>query len=143
MTSKNWQIAHWVYLALLGCLMPICVLLNIFPCSPIPTYFTLQSIARVPDPKTIRCLNQDAISLATRYSHIVTDWLLLPVPLIIIYRLQMPVGRKIRLMLVFCLGFISSAASIVRNVLVTRQTNQFDVTCEFLQSGVRGEDSSC
>ncbi|KAI4217985.1 MAG: hypothetical protein L6R36_009180 [Xanthoria steineri] len=132
MTSKNWQIAHWVYLALLGCLMPICVLLNIFPCSPIATYFTLQSIARVPDPKTIRCLNQDAISLATRYSHIVTDWLLLPVPLIIIYRLQMPVGRKIRLMLVFCLGFISSAASIVRNVLVTRQTNQFDVTCEFL-----------
>lgn len=100
-------------------------------------------MAQVPDRKTIRCLDQDAISLATRYSHIVTDWLLLPVPLIIIYRLQMPVGKKVRLMLVFCLGFISSVASIVRNVLVTRETSPFDVTCELPQSDLRGEGSSC
>lgn len=143
MASKSWQMAHWIYLARLGCLMPICVLLNIFLCSPIATYFTLQSMARVPDRNTIRCLDQDAISLATRYLHIVTDWLLLPVPLIIIYRLQMPLGKKVRLMLVFCLGFISSVASIVRNVLVTRQISLFDVTCELLQSDIRGEGSSC
>lgn len=130
MTSKKWQIAHWTYLALLICIMPICVFLNIFPCSPIATYFTLQSIAEVADPKTIKCLDQNAISLATRYLHIVTDWLLLPVPLIIIWRLQMPVSRKVRLMLVFCVGLISSIASIIRNVLTERLTTDIDITCK-------------
>ena len=130
MTSKNWQIAHWTYLILLVSLMAICVFLNIFPCSPIATYFTLQSIAEVPDPTTIKCLNQNAISLATRICHIVTDWLLLPVPLIIIWRLQMPFSRKIRLMLVFCVGFISSLASIIRCVLVEERTSDIDITCK-------------
>ena len=43
----------------------------------------------------INCLDQNAISLTTRHCHIVTDWLLLPVPLIIIWRLQMHFSRKI------------------------------------------------
>ena len=139
MASKHWKTAHWVYLALLGCLLPICVLLNIFPCSPIATYFSLQAIARVPDGQTIRCLDRDAINFTTttRYVHIVTDWLLLPVPLIIIYKLQMPVGKKVRLMLVFCLGFISSVASIIRNVLESQRTSTFDASCEFLQTNAR------
>lgn len=131
MTSNKWQIAHWTYLALLICIMPICVFLNIFPCSPIATYFTLQSIAEVADPKTIKCLDQNAISLATRYLHIITDWLLLPVPLIIIWRLQMPVSRKVRLMLVFCVGLISSVASIIRNVLTERLVTDVDVTYDY------------
>lgn len=128
MTSKRWQIAHWTYLALLLCLSPICVFLNVFTCKPFATAFTLQAIAKVQDPRTIKCLNTEAISLSTRYLHIITDWLLLPVPLIIIWRLQMPFPRKIRLMLVFCVGFVSSVASIVRNALVSRAT--LDITCK-------------
>ena len=127
MASKNWQRAHLTYLALLVCLMPICVFLNMFACSPVATTYTLQAVALVLDPRTIKCLNQDAISLATRTVHIVTDWLLLPVPLIIIYRLQMPLRKKLRLGFVFCLGLISSIATIVRNVLITQVTT--DLTC--------------
>ena len=130
MTSKKWQIAHWTYLVILVCLMAICVMLNIFPCSPIATYFTLQSVAEVPDPTTIKCLNLNAISLAIRIRHTVTDWLLLPVPLIITWQLQMPLSRKIRLMLVFCVGFISSLASIIRNVLTQELTSDVDVICK-------------
>lgn len=128
MTSKRWQTAHWTYLALLLCLFPICVSLNIFTCKPFATGFTLQAIAKVQDPRKIKCLNADAISLSTRYFHIVTDWLLLPVPLIIIWRLQMPLPRKIRLMLVFLVGLVSSFASIVRNVLVSE--TKLDYTCK-------------
>lgn len=131
MTSKNWQIAHWIYLALLGCLTPACVFFNIFPCSPIAAYFSLQSIAQVADPRTIKCLDQEAIGLATRYVHIITDWLLLPVPLIVIFKLQMPLGKKIRLMLVFCVGFISSLASIIRNVLTVRLESRPDITYDY------------
>ena len=132
MTSKRWQIAHWMYLALLITIMPISVFLNVFPCSLIATYFTLQSIAAVPHPRTTKCLDQNAISLATRILHIVTDWLLLAVPLIIIWRLQMPLSRKLRLMLVFTVGIVSSVATIIRNVLTQRLTNgaTADSTCK-------------
>ena len=101
-----------------------------FACSPVATTYTLQAVASIANPRTIRCLDQNAISLATRTVHIVTDWLLLPVPLIIIYRLQMPLKRKLRLGFVFCLGLISSIATIVRNVLITKVTT--DMTCEYM-----------
>lgn len=128
MTSKKWQMAHWTYLALLTCFMPICIFLNIFSCSPTAVFFSLQYIGKIHDPRTIKCLDEDVISLAPRIIHIVTDWLLLPVPLIIIWRLQMPLARKLRLMLVFCVGLISSVASIMRNILSERVTT--DLTCK-------------
>ena len=132
MTSRNWQIAHWIYLALLLILLPTCVLLGTFRCSPISTGFTLQAIARVPGSKAIKYLNVGAINTATRSLHIITDWLLLPVPIIIIWQLQMRLSQKIRLMLVFCLGVISSIASIMRNVLISRVT--LDTNCMSLIS---------
>ena len=60
--------------------------------------------------------------------NIITDWFLLPVPLIIIWRLQIPLSWKIRLILVFCMSFISSIASIIRNILLGRIGG--DVTCK-------------
>ena len=132
MTSRSWKIAHWFYLALLACLMPICVFLNMFPCSPVASNYTLRSIASLPDPRVVKCLNLKAVSLTTRTLHIVTDWLLVPVPLIIIYRLQMPLKKKLRLGFVFSVGIISSVAAIVRNVLINRVTT--DLTCKSILS---------
>lgn len=130
LTSRRWQIAHWTYLALLMSALPVCVFLDTFACSPGGVVFSLQAIAKVPDPGTIKCLNFRSISVATRTLHIVTDWLLLPVPIIILWQLQMPLSRKIRLTLIFCVGVISSIASIMRNILVDRVTP--DLTCMFL-----------
>ncbi|KAL9119287.1 MAG: hypothetical protein Q9187_004162, partial [Circinaria calcarea] len=96
--------------------------LNMFSCSPIAAAYTLQSIGSLADPRTIKCLDRGGISLATRTVHIVTDWLLLPVPLIIIFRLQLPLKKKLRLAFVFCIGLVSSIASVVRNFLVTEVT---------------------
>ncbi len=77
----------------------------------------------------IKCLDLNAIILAIRIYHTVTDWLLLPVPLIIILRLQM-LYRKLRLMLVFCVGFFSSFASIIGNVLIQELTSNINGTCK-------------
>lgn len=128
MTSKKWQMAHGKYLAILACLLPLCVFLNAFQCSPAAVFFSLPFIGKLPDPRIIKCLDKEVINLTTRLLHIVTDWLLLPVPLIIIWRLQMPFGRKIRLMLVFCVGLMSSIAGIMRNILSPRVTT--DLTCK-------------
>lgn len=128
MTSKKWQYAHWTYLALLICLLPICVCLNAFQCQPVAAEYSFKAVAQVADPRTIKCLNGDKIGLATRCLHIITDWLLIPVPLIIIWRTQMKLSKKLRLMSVFAVGVVSSIASIMRNVLVVAPTP--DVTCE-------------
>ena len=123
MASKNWQITHWIYLILFMILLPICVFLFIFSCSPVAAMFTLQAIAKH---KTIKCLNVDAISTGLRSLHVITDLLLLPIPIIIIWQLQMRLFQKIRLMLVFCVGLISSIASII--ALITDSAT-FDFTC--------------
>lgn len=108
--------------------MPLTVLLNVFVCSPIPTHYNILAIARVKDPHSIKCIDENALGLSTRALHIITDWFLLPVPITIIWRLQMPLTRKIRLILIFCVGFISSVASIMRNVLIERLGG--DLTCK-------------
>lgn len=64
----------------------------------------------------------------TRLLHILTDSLLLHIPHIIICQLQMPLGRKVRLISVFCVGFISSIASVATMILVGRI--KLDITCE-------------
>ena len=131
MTSKRWQITHWISLALLITIMPICIFLNTFPCLPIAALYNLQAI---PDAPVIKCLDLNKISLATRILHIVTDWLLIPIPIIVIWQLQMSLSKKIRLMLVFVIGVMSSIAGIIRNVLTERdiwaQKISFDVTCK-------------
>ena len=127
MTSRRWQIAHYTYLALLFCLLIVGIFTSVCACRPILAGFKLQAVADVSDPRTIKCANSTQLSLATRTAHILTDWLLLPVPIIIIWRLQMPLSKKIRFMMAFCLGLVSSVATVVRNVLTTRQNA--DLTC--------------
>lgn len=91
--------------------------------------YSLKAVAKVADPHTIKCLNGDQIGQATRYLHIITDWLLIPVPLIIIWRTQMPLSKRLRLMSVFAVGLVSSLASITRNVLIAAPKPDF--TCEY------------
>ena len=132
LTSRRWQIIHWTYLAVLFLLMPICTLANVFACSPIPAFYNLQFIGKSSDPRKIKCFDELSFGYASRTLHIFTDWLLLPVPLIIIARLQMSLSRKIRLMAIFCVGFVSSLASIMRNILIARIGG--DATCEFIST---------
>lgn len=134
MTSKRWQITHWIYLAMFISTLLILVCINTFICSPVATGFMLQAIAEVPDPRTIKCLDASAVYTATRVLHILTDWFLLPIPLIIIWQLKMSLGRKIRLMSIFSVGFISTVASIVAFVLNSRLGP--DVTYQIATIGV-------
>jgi len=128
MTFRSWRIAHWTYLAILLVLMPISVFLNMFQCSPVAAGYSLKAIAVMPNPRQIVCLNRNAISLAIRSLHIITDFALLCVPIIVVCRLQLPVKKKFRLCIVFCVGGVSCIASVVRNVIILHPTT--DLTCK-------------
>lgn len=128
LTSYKWLYGHWAFLAILACLMPICVFITTFSCSPIVAMSSPQYTGTIGTPRTTVCLDEDAVGHFTRIAHVVTDWLLLPVPLIVVRRLRMPLARKVRLMFVFCIGLMSSVASIVRIILSQRVTT--DLTCK-------------
>ena len=132
LTSMKWLYTHWAYLAILSCLMPVSVFLTTFSCSPTAVLLSPQYTGTMSNPRNTICLDEGAVGLFTRISHIVTDWFLLPIPLIIIRRLQMPLVRKLRLMFVFCIGLISSVASIVRIIRSERVTA--DLTCKLSPS---------
>ena len=117
-SSAKWQIAHYTYLGFLVPLGIVCVCLNTFGCKPLAVHYTLQSAAELPSVASEKCLPSIKVSNWTRGIHIVTDWLLVPVPFIIIYRLRMPWTQRLRLMFVFSLGLTSSIASIVRNTQI-------------------------
>lgn len=128
LTSMKWLYTHWAYLGIFSCLMPVCVFLTTFSCSPTAAVLSPKYTGTMSTSNNSICLNEGAVGLFTRIFHVVTDCFLLPIPLVIIRRLHMPLVRKMRLMFVFCIGLISSVASIVRIILSERVTA--DLTCK-------------
>ena len=77
------------------------------------------------DPKSLHCINSTKLTLANRWLHVATDLLLLSVPLIILYRLQMPLRKKLSVGFIFCFGIVCVIASIQRNEVWKRPTEDF------------------
>ena len=132
LTSRKWRIFCWTYLALLICLAFMSITLYIFRFSPAVVSFSLKAVGELPDTVTISCLahlDGSEVVIFMRYTHMLTDLILLPLPLIIIGKLQISFSRKIRLILVFLLGLVSIIACIVRNALIERKAPGADGTC--------------
>lgn len=117
-SSKNWQIVHWIFIATFLCLMPTLTLIDILQCRPVRASYSLPYLASMEDPRQVKCISRRAFSLTARSLHILTDCALLCVPIFIIVQLQMPLSRKCRLSAIFAVGGMSTIASIVRNVLI-------------------------
>ena len=141
LTSKLWQIVHWTYLFTFITLLPLLTFLTALPCKPIAALYSLEAIGQMADPANIKCLELGNIELAARILHAVTDWLLVPIPLIIIWQLQMPLGRKIRIMFVFCLGLTSSVATIARTALAYTENGNGNF-CKCLATSKRPKNLS-
>ena len=127
LTSQCWNIAHWIFFSLVSFLMAFSVLVNIFVCVPVPTHYSLRAFAST-DPSSIKCLDQSAVQLALRDLHIATDIALLFVPLIVLYKMKMPLRQKLRLGILFCFGLMTCVSSIMRNFV--SQSSPSDFTCK-------------
>ena len=130
MASGRWQIAHWTYLAVLFCLMPICTLAYVFACWHIPTYYTMQALG---DHRTLAAstVSTNRLDFRLRNSSALHHHRLISPSSSLDHHLgsQMPPSRKLRLMAIFRVGFVSSLASIRRGVLTARLGG--DATCKF------------
>ncbi|PVI02558.1 hypothetical protein DM02DRAFT_653378 [Periconia macrospinosa] len=128
--SSRWTIVHWTFISLFLILLPVCSCLQAFQCLPVPARYSLIYIGSMANPRELKCLDATAISLSTRILHAVTDLALLGVPITIILRSDIPRAKKVRITGIFALGGMSTLASIMRNVGITRD-NLNDITWQY------------
>lgn len=129
LTSRRWMIAHNVFLVLLVCYIVIALFVSLFECSPATSQYSLIRLGKIAKPA--KCLNFNTIGIVLSSFHVVFDFALLSVPLIILYKINMNLSKKIRLAFLFSIGSISCIGSALRQHY--QGQNHADYLCEYLQ----------
>ncbi|KAJ6118981.1 hypothetical protein N7471_013601 [Penicillium samsonianum] len=112
--------------ALLGCLTIyyiVAEIVKIRMCDPIPSYWTV-------DPSG-SCLDQRAALIADSVISVVTDGIILVLPLPLTWSLQMSRNKKLRVVGILSAGGLATAFSIYRLVLVLRDGSSMNMTVVF------------
>ncbi|KAF4446232.1 hypothetical protein F53441_10117 [Fusarium austroafricanum] len=118
--SKALRIFIW---ALLIAYLPI-LFLRIFDCYPIRTYWD-------PTVKNAHCLNQRKIFFSDLSISIVTDLLILLVPVPLTWKLSMTIAKRIKIVLLLGAGGIATALTAFRVVKTVDFLNSDDITVDY------------
>lgn len=112
------------FLAALTIYYTVAEIVKIRMCDPVPGYWTL-------DP-TANCLDQQAALIADSVISMVSDILILVLPLPLTWSLQMSRNKKLRVIGMLSAGGLATAFSIYRLVLVLRDGSSPDMTIVFI-----------
>lgn len=115
LTSSRWMIAHNIFLCLLVIYLVLGILLNVLVCSPAGVQYDAIRYGSLPEKP--RCLNQNSMTISLSIVHIIFDFALLSVPLIVLSQIQMNIAKKLRIGFLFSVGSISCIGSVMRQVL--------------------------
>ena len=128
LTSKGWMIAHQTFLAVLFSYNLAAVLTIVFYCSPARATFDLLAAGKLPGPQKCGGFNErNRLATAFNIFHIGSDFCLLSVPIIVLWKVQMHWATKMRLFFVFSIGAVSSIASVMRQIADSKP--RLDETC--------------
>ena len=127
LSSQKWMYAHNVFLFLVISYTIIAIFATSLQCTPYGTQFSLIRIGQV----SVKCIDGKRLLDSLLIIHVVFDFALLSVPLLVLYKIRMNVSRKIRLAFLFSVGSISCVGSAVR--LTLRTASNPDRICEFLE----------
>ncbi|KAL6362431.1 hypothetical protein LRP88_03713 [Fusarium phalaenopsidis] len=118
--SKGIRIFIWCLL--LG-YVPI-EFLRIFTCFPIRTYWD-------PSVNNAHCLNQRKIFFSSLSLSIVTDLIILIVPIPLTWKLRMPLRKKIKIVLLLGAGGVATALTMYRTSKAVQFLNSDDITVDY------------
>ncbi|RGP77298.1 hypothetical protein FLONG3_4596 [Fusarium longipes] len=118
--AKGIRIFIW---ALLVAYVPIQIL-RIVNCYPIRTYWD-------PKVRNAHCLNQRKIFFSDLALSIVTDLLILLVPIPLTWRLSLSVGKRIKIVLLLGAGGIATALTLFRVAKAVDFLNSDDITVDY------------
>lgn len=131
----------WFIYILLGCLCTyytVALIIKIRMCDPIPLYW----LGKLPDGHG-SCLDQAAALIADSVISVVSDLIILILPLPLTWSLQMSRNKKLRVMGLLGAGGLATAFSLYRLVLVLKEGNSPDQTIVFICVILSGYARSC
>ncbi|WKT48500.1 Zn(2)-C6 fungal-type DNA-binding domain [Fusarium oxysporum f. sp. vasinfectum] len=118
--AKGIKILIW---ALLVAYIPIQIL-RIVNCYPIRTYWD-------PDVRNARCVNQRKIFFSDLSLSIVTDLVILLIPIPLTWKLRMSIGKRIKIVLLLGAGGIATALTLFRVAKAVDFLNSDDITVDY------------
>lgn len=128
-SSRKWTIAEGVFVLILTLYFFASIFTELFICWPLGLEFDIYKLGALDDSIPFRCGNLRQVFLGLSSVHIITDMALLSVPLIIVARLKsMSKSKKIRLMILFSIGFVSMVGGVTRMVHVVKIDKDLDRT---------------
>lgn len=95
-TSRKFHIATWMCIAFVAMIAIANTLVAIFACTPVQSFYN-REIA-------VRCIDEVAWYWSTAVLNIVTDVIILILPLPVLWSVQMSLSRKIAISILFMLG---------------------------------------
>lgn len=84
------------------------------------------------------CLNESAIILADAVISVVSDFIVLILPVPLTMKLQMPLKKRLRVMGILGAGGLACASSVIRLVLILRTGGSSDATWAFMRINMFG-----
>lgn len=105
----------------INCWLIAMIFVTVFQCTPVSFFWNKNQPGR--------CINVTASYMSTAAINAVTDFVIVVMPLPLIWKLKLPNDRKAGLCGIFVLGSIVIVASIVRPIYITN-LNTYDITCE-------------
>lgn len=97
--SRRVNLLIWFTMFVTVALFVAVLFVDIFQCSPVAYVYDLS----IPNGS---CINQGAFYVATAAIYLLTDLLVLSIPIIITWSLQMPRKRKMAVCAILCMGAV-------------------------------------
>ncbi|KAK6207902.1 integral membrane protein [Colletotrichum tabaci] len=117
--QKWFRVAVWTVIVVVSLYTGCIAILMLFHCSPIRKAFDFHVTGGT-------CLNVGVLYMATAVSNIVTDVMLFVLPIPMIFNLRMKLAQKISAVLIFAIGSVTVATSIVRLTYLPRLLSSLD-----------------
>lgn len=126
LTSRKWMIFHNIMLGLLVSFIISAVLLEVFKCHPVLRSWDLRGYGIMDQP--VSCIPVTKYGLALNIIHVILDFALLSVPVIVFCKMKMNMSKRIRLIFLFSIGCMSVVGSVNRQIIMVK--NSMDLTCK-------------
>ena len=117
LTGLTWMVAHNIFLFLLVGYVILALFINLFECLPFE-HFSIIEAGRFSKPA--KCFETNSLNIVLTCIHIIFDFALLSVRLIVLYQMQMSTMKKLRLAFLFSIGALSCIGAIIRPIVVAQ-----------------------
>ncbi|KFY26446.1 hypothetical protein V491_01304 [Pseudogymnoascus sp. VKM F-3775] len=127
--QKWFRVAAWFSIVVVALYTSVITLLMFFHCHPIRRAFDFKI-------QTGGCLDAGILYMATAVSNIITDVMLFVLPTPMILKLKMSKSQKIACILIFALGSLTIATSVIRLVYLPGTLRSTDISWDAAPANV-------